>query len=164
MHTTNAQSGFAESAELKLKRLGVSLPPSPEPFGTYTEAVQVGSLLFLSGMLPTAGRTAKFVGRVGAELDTATGRDAARLAAMNAVALVRHHLGSLDRVKRIVRLGVSVATEGNVHDHPKVADGASDFLQDVFGPDKNPTRLVYGVASLPLGTPVEVELIFEVHE
>ena len=115
-----------------------------------------------SGTLPTEGRTAKFVGRVGAELDTAAGREAARLAAMNAVAIARQHLGSLDRVKRIVRLGVSVATDGNIRDQPKVADGASDFLQEVFGPDKNPTRLVYGVASLPLGTPVEVELIFEV--
>jgi enamine deaminase RidA (YjgF/YER057c/UK114 family) len=164
MQTTIAQSRLAESAEQKLKNLGIRLPLPPAPFGTYTEAVQVGSLLFLSGMLPTEGRTAKFVGRVGAELDAAAGRDAARLAAMNAVALVRQHLGSLDRVKRIVRLGVSVATEGNVHDQPRVADGASDFLQDVFGPDKNPTRLVYGVASLPLGTPVEVELIFEVEE
>ena len=164
MQTTIAQSRLAESAEQKLNDLGIRLPQPPEPFGTYTEAVQVGSLLFLSGMLPTEGRTAKFVGRVGAEIDAAAGRDAARLAAMNAVALVRQHLGSLDRVKRIVRLGVSVATEGNVHDQPRVADGASDFLQDVFGPDKNPTRLVYGVASLPLGTPVEVELIFEVEE
>ena len=164
MQTTIAQSRLAESAEQKLNDLGIRLPQPPEPFGTYTEAVQVGSLLFLSGMLPTEGRTAKFVGRVGAELDAAVGRDAARLAAMNAVALVRQHLGSLDRVKRIVRLGVSVATEGNVRDQPKVADGASDLLQEVFGPDKNPTRLVYGVASLPLGVPVEVELIFEVQE
>jgi enamine deaminase RidA (YjgF/YER057c/UK114 family) len=67
-------------------------------------------------------------------------------------------------VKRIVRIGVSVATEGSVGDLPKVADGASDLLVDVFGPDKNPTRLVYGVASLPLGAPVELELIFEVQE
>jgi enamine deaminase RidA (YjgF/YER057c/UK114 family) len=164
MQTTIEHTSQVISAERRLQELSISLPVPPEPFGTYTEAVQVGSLLFLSGMLPTEGRTAKFVGRVGAELDTAAAREAARLAAMNAVALVRHHLGSLDRVKRIVRLGVSVATEGNVRDQPKVADGASDFLQDVFGPDKNPTRLVYGVASLPLGTPVEVELIFEVQE
>src|SRR3984957_2626801 len=162
MQTTIAQSRLAESAEQKLNDLGIRLPQPPEPFGTYTEAVQVGSLLFLSGMLPTEGRTAKFVGRVGAELDAAAGREAARLAAMNAVAIARQHLGSLDRVKRIVRLGVSVATEGDVRDQPKVADGASDFLQELFGPGKNPTRLVYGVASLPLGTPVEVELIFEV--
>ena len=83
---------------------------------------------------------------------------------MNGVALVCRHLGSLDRVEQIIRLGVSVVTEGDVRDQPKVADGASNFLQNVFGSDKNPTRLVYGVASLPLGVPVEVELIFEVQE
>jgi enamine deaminase RidA (YjgF/YER057c/UK114 family) len=152
------------SAEQRFQELALHLPVPPEPFGTYKEAVQVGSLLFLSGTLPTEGRKAKFVGRVGAELDTAGGREAARLAAMNAVAIARQHLGSLDRVKRIVRLSVSVATEGDVRDQPKVTDGASDFLQEVFGPDKNPARLVYGVASLPLGTPVEVELILEVNE
>ena len=65
---------------------------------------------------------------------------------------------------RIVRLGVMVATSGDVRDQPKVADGASDLLQDVFGKDKNPSRLVYGVASLPLGTPVELEVIFEVSD
>jgi len=162
MQTTIETASQAISAERRLQELAIQLPVPPEPFGTYTEAVQIGSLLFLSGTLPTEGRTAKFVGRLGAELDTATAGEAARLAAMNAVAIARQHLGSLDRVKRIVRLGVSVATEGNIRDQPKVADGASDFLQEVFGPDKNPTRLVYGVASLPLGVPVEVELIFEV--
>ena len=158
MPTTIEYASQAISAE---QELATHLPVPPEPFGTYSEAVQAGSLLFLSGPLPTEGRTAKFVGPVGAELDVAAGREAARLAAMNAVAIARQYLGSLDRVKRIVRLGVSVATEGNVSDLPKVADGASDFLQDVFGTDKNPTRLVYGAASLPLGAPVEVELIFE---
>jgi enamine deaminase RidA (YjgF/YER057c/UK114 family) len=164
MQPTIEPTSHALSAERRLQELAIQLPVPPEPFGTYREAVQVGSLLFLSGTLPTEGRAAKFVGRVGAELDIAAGREAARLAAMNAVAIARQHLGSLDRVKQIVRLGVSVATEGNVRDLPKVADGASDFLQDVFGPDKNPTRLVYGVASLPLGTPVEIELVFEVEE
>jgi enamine deaminase RidA (YjgF/YER057c/UK114 family) len=81
---------------------------------------------------------------------------------MNALAVARRHLGSLDRVKRIVRLGVLVATSGDVRDQPKVADGASELLQEVFGPDKNPNRVVYGVASLPLGVPVELEIIFEV--
>jgi enamine deaminase RidA (YjgF/YER057c/UK114 family) len=113
-------------------------------------------------MLPTEGREAKFVRRVGAEFDVEVGRKAARFVAMNALAVARHHLGSLDRVKRIVRLGVMVATSGDVRDQPRVADGASDLLQDVFGREKNPIRLVYGVASLPLGTPVELELIFEV--
>jgi enamine deaminase RidA (YjgF/YER057c/UK114 family) len=150
------------SAEEQLQRLGVQLPSPPEPFGTYAEAVQTGSLLFLSGMLPTKGREAKFIGRLGAELSTEAGREAARLAALNGLAVARQHLGSLDRVTRIVRLGVMVATSGDVRDQAKVADGASDLLQEVFGPEKNPCRMVYGVASLPLGTPVEVELIFEV--
>jgi len=150
------------SAEQRLKELGVNLPAPPQPFGTYAEAVQTGNLLFLTGMLPTEDRAAKFLGRVGAELDVETGRKAAHLAALNALAVAREHLGSLDKVTRIVRLGVSVATSGDVRDQPKVADAASDLLQDVFGKDKNPCRLVYGVASLPLGTPVELEVIFEV--
>src|SRR5712692_11917016 len=150
------------SAEQRLKELGIKLPAPPEPFGTYVEAVQTGNLLFLSGMLPTEGHGAKFIGRVGAELDVEAGREAAHLAALNILAVARRHLGSLDHVRRIVRLGVSVATSGDVRDQPKVADAASELLQDIFGKDKNPCRLVYGVASLPLGTPVELEVIFEV--
>jgi enamine deaminase RidA (YjgF/YER057c/UK114 family) len=150
------------SAEQRLKDLGIDLPTPPQPFGTYAEAVQTGNLLFLSGMLPTEGRSAKFIGRVGAELDVETGRKAAYLAGLNALAVAREYLGSLDKVTRVIRLGVLVATAGDVRDQPKVADAASDLLQDVFGKDKNPCRMVYGVASLPLGTPVELELIFEV--
>ena len=150
------------SAEWRLKALGIKLPAPPEPFGIYVEAVQTGNLLFLSGMLPTEGRDAKFVGRVGAELGVEAGREAALLAALNALAVARRHLGSLDRVKRVVRLGVLVATSGDVRDQPRVADAASELLQDVFGREKNPCRLVYGVQSLPLGTTVELEVIFEV--
>ncbi len=150
------------SAEHRLKELGIELPAPPEPFGSYVEAVQTGNLLFLAGMLPTEGREAKYVGRVGAELDVEAGRKAAHLAALNALAVARKYLGSLDRVTRVVRLGVSVATSGDVRDQPKVADAASELLQDVFGKDKNPCRSVFGVASLPLGTPVELEVIFEV--
>ena len=150
------------SAEQRLRDLGIQLPSPPQPFGTYAEAVRTGNLLFLSGMLPTEGHTAKFIGRVGSEFDVQTGRQAARLAALNGLAVAREYLGSLDRIIRIVRLGVSLATTDDCREHPKVADGASDLLQDVFGKDKNPTRLITGVASLPLGTPVALELIFEV--
>src|SRR6476659_2034629 len=101
------------SAEQRLKELGIKLPAAPEPFGAYVEAVQTGNLLFLSGMLPTEGRSAKIVGRVGAELDVEAGRKAARLAALNVLAVARKHLRSLDRVTRVVRLGVSVATNGD---------------------------------------------------
>jgi enamine deaminase RidA (YjgF/YER057c/UK114 family) len=157
------QGSRPASAEQRLKELGIKLPAPPKPFGIYAEAVQTGNLLFLTGMLPTEGRAAKFIGRVGAELDVEAGRKAAHLAALNGLAVAREYLGSLDKVRRIVRLGVSVATSGDVRDQPKVADGASKLLQDVFGEEKNPSRLVYGVASLPLSTPVELEIIFEVN-
>src|SRR5207344_3472772 len=100
------------TAEDRLARLGIKLPAPPEPFGTYVEAVQTGNLLFLTGMLPTEGRAAKFVGRVGAELDVEAGRKAAHLAALNALAVAKKHLESLDKVTRMVRLGVAVATSG----------------------------------------------------
>jgi enamine deaminase RidA (YjgF/YER057c/UK114 family) len=156
--STDAKIGV----EQRLKDLGIKLPAPPEPFGAYAEAVQTGDLLFLSGMLPTEGHEAKYVGRVGAELDVEGGRKAARLAALNGLAVARQYLGSLDRVTRIVRISVSVATAGDIRAQAKVADGASELLQEVFGKDKNPVRAVYGVASLPLGSAVEVELIFEV--
>jgi enamine deaminase RidA (YjgF/YER057c/UK114 family) len=158
---THEHSG-PEGAEQRLKELGIELPMPPKPFGTYVEAVRTGNLLFLTGMLPTEGREAKFIGRVGVELEVEAARMAARLAALNVLAAARQHLGSLDKVTRIVRLGVSVATSGDVRDQPRVADAASELLQEVFGKEKNPCRLVYGVASLPLGTPVELEVIFEV--
>jgi enamine deaminase RidA (YjgF/YER057c/UK114 family) len=160
--TATRKNSRPASAEQRLNELGITLPVPPEPFGVYAEAVQTGNLLFLTGMLPTEGRAAKFIGRVGAELDVEAGRQAAHLAALNGLAVARGYLGSLDKVTRVVRLGVSVATAGNFREQPKVADGASQLLQDVFGKEKNPSRMVYGVASLPLGTPVELELIFEV--
>ena len=158
------ESSRPASAEQRLKELGIELPAPPKPFGIYVEAVQTGKLLFLTGMIPTEGQGAKFVGRVGAELDLEAGHRAARLAALNGLAVARKHLGSLDKVTRTVRLSVYVATSGDVREHPRVADGASALLQEVFGKDKNPCRLVYGVASLPLGVPVELEIIFEVEE
>ena len=156
------ENSNSTGAEKRLQALAIKLPIPPQPFGTYAEAVQTGNLLFLTGMLPTEGRAAKYVGRIGAELDVEAGRQAARLAALNLLAVAREYLGSLDKVTRIVRLGVSVATSGDVRDQPKVADGASELLQDVFGENKNPCRSVYGVASLPLGAPVELDVIFEV--
>jgi enamine deaminase RidA (YjgF/YER057c/UK114 family) len=156
------RSSRPASAEERIKQFGVELPVPPEPFGIYVEAVQTGNLLFLTGMLPTEGRSPKFIGRIGAELEVEAGHNAARLAALNALAVAKRHLGSLEKVTRVVRLGVAVAASGDVRELPRVADGASELLQDVFGEDKNPSRLVYGMASLPLGATVELELIFEV--
>jgi enamine deaminase RidA (YjgF/YER057c/UK114 family) len=162
MQTAAGGGSSPASAEQRLKELGIELPAPPEPFGTYAEAVQSGNLFFLTGMLPTEGREPKFIGRVGTELDVEAGRKAAFLAALNGIVVAKEYLGSLDRVTRIVRLGVSVATSGDVREQPKVADSASELLQNIFGRHMNPSRLVYGVASRPLGTPVELEILLEV--
>jgi len=115
-------------------------------------------------MLPVVDHKPKYLGRLGKEVDSEMGRDAVRTAALSALAAVRKHLGSLDRVRRVVRLGVFLATSGDFFDQPRVADAASDLFRDVFGSDKMAVRLVIGVASLPLGMPVELEVIFEVAE
>jgi enamine deaminase RidA (YjgF/YER057c/UK114 family) len=151
------------NAEGRLARLGIHLPDAPTPFGAYVPAVQTGNLLFLSGMLATSGHTAKVVGIVGKDLDVTAGREAAYTAALNVLALTRKQLGSLNRVNRVVRLGVYVAATAEFTDHPKVADAASELLRDVLGAQTVSSRLVIGVASLPLGSPVELEVILEVN-
>jgi len=150
------------TAEGHLAALGIRLPDPPSPFGAYVEAVQTGNLLFLSGMLATAGHAVTMAGIVGKDLDVPKGREAARTAALNVLAVARKQLGSLDRVSRVVRLGVSVAATPQFTEHPKVADAASELLRDVFGEATMPSRLVIGVSSLPLGSPVELEVILEV--
>jgi len=145
-----------------LQNLGIQLPAPPTPFGTYVETVQTGSLLFFSGMLPVVDHKPKYIGRVGKELDTEAGRDAAYTAALCVLAAAKQHLGSLDRVTRVVRLGVFIATSENYVDHPKVADAVSDLFRDIFGIEKTSVRVIVGAASLPLGVPIELDVIFEV--
>src|SRR5438874_13771624 len=152
----------ATTAEDRLAQLGIHLPDAPRPFGAYVPAVQTGNLLFLSGVLATSGHAATVVGIVGKDLDVKAGREAAAAAALNALALTRKQLGSLDRVSRVVRLGVYVAATPEFTEHPKVADAASELLRDVLGEQTISSRLVIGVASLPLGSPVELEVILEV--
>ena len=152
----------AVTAERRLKELGIELPQPPKPLGAYVEAVQTGHLLFLSGTLPVESGKAKYVGRVGAELTLEEGAAATRLAALNSLALARGHLGSLDKVTRVVRLSVAIAATPDFQAHPKVADAASELLVSLFGREKISTRAVLGVTSLPLGACVETEIVFEV--
>ena len=158
MYTNIANAG----AERRLRELGIDLPHPPTPLGAYVEAVRAGNLLFLSGTLPVEGGVPRFLGRIGADLSIEDGRRATRLAALNAVALAREHLGSLDLVTRVVRLGVALVTTPEFRDHPKVADAASELMVSVFGADKTSTRLVFGMASLPVGVCVVLESIFEI--
>jgi enamine deaminase RidA (YjgF/YER057c/UK114 family) len=147
-----------------LQELGIQLPAAPTPFGSYVEALQTGNLLFLSGMLPVVDHKPKYLGRLGKELDAEAGRDAVRTAALSALAAAKAHLGSLDRVTRVVRLGVFIATFGDFFDQPRVADAVSDLFRYIFGTDKMAVRSVIGVASLPLGMPIELEVTFEVEQ
>ena len=150
------------SAERRLEELRIQLPAAPAPFGTYVEAVQTGNLLFLSGMLPVVDHKPKYVGRVGKELDLEAGRDATRIAALGALAAAKQHLGSLDRITRVVRLGIFIATFGDLVDQPRIADAVSDLYRDIFGIEKTSVRVIVGVASLPLGVPIELDVLFEV--
>ena len=152
------------SAERRLEDLRIVLPNAPHPLGAYVEAVQTGRLLFLSGMLPVKEGKLQFVGRLGQELDESAGRDALRTATLNALSAAKAHLGSLDRVTRVVSVKVYLATYGDFYKQPIVADAASEFLRDVFGEDKMSVRSVLGVSALPLGAPVMLEVTFEVNQ
>jgi len=150
------------NADTNLLKLGIRLPEAPAPFGAYIPAVQIGPLLFLSGMLATVGHTPTLVGILGKDLDVEAGRKAAYSAALNVLSLTQKQLGSLNRVRRVVRLGVSVAATPEFSEHAKVADAASELLRSVLGEDTVSTRLVIGVASLPFRSPIALEVILEV--
>ncbi len=149
------------SFEQRLEALGLSLPEPPLPLGRYCSAAQTGSLLLLSGVLPLKEGRPSLTGRVGAEVSVAQGRGAARLAALNALSIAKRFLGSLQKVKRLIRIGVSMTTSPDFQDHATVADGASEVFADLF--DDLHTRMAYGVHTLPLGATVLLEVIFETH-
>ena len=113
-------------------------------------------------MLPVKDGKLQFVGRLGKELDESAGRDALRTATLNALSAAKAHVGSLDRVTRVVSVKVYLATHGDFYNQPIVADAASELLRDVFGEDKRSVRSVLGLAALPLGAPVMLEVTLEV--
>ena len=147
------------SYESKLKQLGIDLPPPPRPVATYVPAVQVGDLLFLSGVLPFRDGTLALTGKLGRELKVEEGYEAARIALLNALAIARSALGTLDRVKRIVRVVGYVASADGFVEQPAVVNGASDFLVKLFDEAGKHARLAVGAAELPLNAPVELEMI-----
>ena len=124
-------------AESRLEELGIQLPTAPTPFGTYVETLQTGNLMFMSGMLPVADHKPKYVGRLGNELDVNAGRDAAYTAGLSALAAARRHLGSLDRISRVVRLGVFIAASGDFLDHVTVADVVSELFEGISASRKD---------------------------
>ena len=129
--------------------------------GAYVPAVETGRLVFISGMLPTRNQRPAWIGRVGESLTVAEGRDAATLAALNGLAVAHAELGSLNRIRRVVRLTVHIATAPDFGEHAAVADGASELLAALFQEIGGHARLVLGASSLPARMPVELEMIFE---
>jgi len=146
----------------RLSKLGIALPAPPTPLGGYVESADAENLLFLSGTLPVVNRKLAIAGRLGENLSVQEGQEAARLASLNALAAARQHLGDLDRLKKLVKLTVLVATTEQFTEHAAVADGASNLFVQIFGPEAGHVRLVYGVQSLPIGAPVIVDTIFEI--
>jgi enamine deaminase RidA (YjgF/YER057c/UK114 family) len=150
------------SAEEQLKALGLTLPPAPKPVASYVPSVRSGTLLFLSGILPMKDGKPAWTGKLGRELTVEQGAEAARLACLNALAVVRAELGTLDAVKRIVRLGGHVASAEGFTQQPAVVNGASDLLVAIFGGAGRHARLALGASELPLGAAIELELIVEI--
>jgi enamine deaminase RidA (YjgF/YER057c/UK114 family) len=145
----------------RLTELGLSLPAVPAPLAAYVPAVRSGGWVFTSGQLPLVDGQLKAVGRVGAEVSVEEAADCARLAALNAVAAVAAELGGLDQVARVVKVVVFVASAADFTGHPKVGNGASELLAHVFGEAGRHARSAVGCSSLPMNSPVEVELIVE---
>ena len=152
----------AASPEARLKALGIELPPAPTPLASYIPAVRTGNLVYLAGQGPLAGGKPTVTGKVGAELTEEQGNKAARAAILNSLAALRAEIGSLDRVRHIVKLVGWVNSAPGFTRQPWVINGASDLLVDIFGDAGKHARSAVGANELPLNIPVEIELIVEI--
>ncbi|HJT21872.1 MAG TPA: RidA family protein [Nitrospira sp.] len=150
------------SYEDKLKTLGLELPQAPKPVATYIPAVKVGELLFLSGVLPMQNGQLAYSGKLGRDLTVEQGMAAAKLALLNALAIAKQELSSLERIIRVVKVVGHVASAEGFTDQPQVLNGASDLLVSLFGDAGRHARVAVGAAELPRGAAVEIELILSV--
>jgi enamine deaminase RidA (YjgF/YER057c/UK114 family) len=164
MPAPNGNKPVGRSPSSRVSELGIVLPSPPTPLGAYVESSDAGNLLFLSGTLPVVNGKLATAGRLGENLSVKEGQEAARIASLNALAVAKEHLGDLDRLKKVIKLTVLIATTEQFTAHALVADGASDLFVQIFGPEAGHVRLVYGVQSLPIGAPVIVDVIFEIME
>lgn len=147
--------------EQKLRDLGLTLPAPPKPVATYVPVVRVRDLLFLSGVLPMRDGQLIMTGKLGAGLSIEQGKEAAKIAALNALAIVNSEAGSLDRVKQIVKMVGHIASAPGFTEQPQVLNGASDLLVAIFGEAGRHARVAVGAAELPRQAPVEIELIVQ---
>ena len=150
------------SAEARLKELGITLPEQPKPVANYLPTVRVGNLLFVSGHGPYNDGKIKLAGKLGADLTVEEGYQVARTVAMNCLSSIRMELGSLDEVKRFVKLLGMVNCTEDFKEQPKVINGCSDLLVELFGEAGKHARSAVGMQALPFGIPVEIEMVVEV--
>jgi enamine deaminase RidA (YjgF/YER057c/UK114 family) len=155
---------IGQDAETKLKEKGIVLPPPSIPVANYVNVVRVGNLLFLAGKGPQKADNTYITGKVGKDLTIEQGYEAARITAINHLAVIKNEIGSLNKVKRIVKvLGMVNCTE-DFKDQPKVINGYSDLMVEIFGEKGKHARSAVGMYALPLNMAVEVEVIVEVEE
>ena len=150
------------SPEEKLRELGIELPKAPAPLGSYVPAVKAGNLVFLSGILPLIQGKLPRQGRVGEDISLDEAREDAKTAAINALSVLKSYIGSLDKVKRCIKITGYVASAPDFTEQPKVLNAASDLMFEIFGEAGRHARAAVGVNVLPLNSPVELEFIFEV--
>ena len=159
---TGSGTGTGTSVADRLKELGIELPAVPQPLAIYRPAVRTGNLVYVSGQLPTRDGAVVHPGRLGVDVTIEQAKESARIAAINALAAAHTLLGTLEGA-RVIRTVGYVACAPEFIDHPQVVNGASEVLRDIFGEEHGiGVRLAFGVASLPLNAPVEVELLLEV--
>lgn len=151
-------------AEAKLKELGITLPQPPQPVANYVNAVRTGNLIFLAGKGPKHTDGSEITGKLGREISIEEGYEAARLTAINQLAVLKAVLGDLNKVKRIVKVLGMVNSDPSFVEQPKVINGFSDMMVAVFGERGRHARAAVGMASLPRGQAVEIEMIVEVEE
>lgn len=157
------RAAMTGTIEAKLKELGILLPEAVMPAANYVPCVQTGNQVVVSGQLPMKDGKPQFIGKLGAEFSVEEGQETAKLCGINVLAQLKATLGGdLDRVVRCVRLGVFVASAPGFTDQPKVANGVSDMMVNIFGDKGRHARAAVGVAELPFGVAVEVEALFEV--
>ncbi len=150
------------SYEQQLQKLQLELPQPPKPLATYVPAVLAGNLLFLSGVLPMRDGQLVFSGKLGRDLTVEQGAEAAKLSLLNALAIARQELGTLDRITRVVKVVGHVASAEGFVQQPQVLNGASDLLVAIFGEAGRHARVAVGAAELPRGAAVEIDVIFSV--
>jgi enamine deaminase RidA (YjgF/YER057c/UK114 family) len=149
--------------EEKIKSLEITLPNPPTPAGSYIPAIKTGNLLFISGQIPMENGKVLFTGKV-TDNNLETAQKAARMCAINLLAQMKRELGSLDKVKKIVRLSGFVNSDAEFYQHPKVINAASDLFFEIFGDKGKHSRIAVGVACLPLNSMTEIDAVIEFSE